>query len=87
MIRLINERNELFGVRPIQYEKMSLKPGDKLTKQELWPFNENSSAHVAFRNEANIIPIWVPEMITYADGKQLTLTAPQTPAPAADAKK
>ena len=76
-IRLINDRNELFGVRPIKYDKMNLKPGAQFKQQEMWPHIATNPTHVAFRNEANITPVWVAETITYADGKVLSINPPQ----------
>jgi hypothetical protein len=71
-IRMANDKNEILGVRPIKYVNLSLKPGTTYTQPEVWPYVDDAT-HKAFRNEVNLIPVWIPETIEFAGGKKITI--------------
>jgi len=72
-IRIVNTMNQLIKVRPIVYEKISFKAGDKVTQQELWPHDKSNQYDVALRNIKELIAFWVPETIGFTDGTKITL--------------
>jgi hypothetical protein len=71
-IRFFNERNQTLGIRPVKYDNMSLKAGQQIKQQELWPHLQDNPLHVAFREAKTFYAIWVPESIVFAGGKKLT---------------
>lgn len=78
-IRLISGQNQLLGVRPVNYDNVLLKAGTEAKQQEVWPHDVNNPAHKALRDEKNLVPIWVPQTITFAGGKKLTTQTQQQP--------
>lgn len=72
-IRIVNTMNQLIKVRPIVYERISFKAGDKVTQQELWPHDKSNQYDVALRNIKELIAFWVPETIGFSDGTKITL--------------
>ncbi len=72
-IRIVNKMNQLIKVRPIIYDKITFKAGDKVTQQELWPHDKTNQYDVALRNIEELIAFWVPETIVFSDGTKITL--------------
>jgi hypothetical protein len=72
-IQIFNAKNELVKVRPVQWKNFKVEAGKQITHREFWPHIKDNPNDQYLRNEKNLIGVWVPETITFADGKKMSV--------------
>lgn len=78
-IRFVNQQSQLIKVLPVNWDNANLKPNTEIEHKELWKHNPDVQFDKAYRELPNVIPLWVPESITFSDGKKLNANPQNQP--------
>jgi hypothetical protein len=73
-IRIFNTQNQLIKVRYVEWNDFNLEPGKSVMKREFWNHDPNNQYDNYVRENRDLTAIWVPESITFSDGKKLSIT-------------
>jgi hypothetical protein len=76
-IKVVNSYNQIVRILEVKYPNIMLKAGQEAQQREFWKHDTKNIYDSTFRSNPNLIAYWIPEEITFADGKKMSVNNSQ----------